>query len=79
MWGLIPTGLAKKHKGKITLWGELDRQHIQPFGNPQDVKKGVKRIRDAFDDRKGGVIAHCTWGKGDSTENISAVYEAWEE
>ena len=72
-------GLAKKYKGKITLWGELDRQHIQPFGTTEDVRKGVKRIRDAFDDGTGGVIAHCSWGKGDPTENIKAVYEAWDE
>ncbi len=72
-------GLADKYKGKITLWGELDRQHIQPFGKPDDVRKGVKRIRDAFDDGKGGVIAQCEWGIADPTENIRTVYEAWEE
>lgn len=70
-------GLAKKHKGRITLWGELDRQYIQPFGTIDDVKKGVKRIRDAFDDGTGGVIAHCTWGKGDPVENIKTVYQSW--
>jgi hypothetical protein len=55
--------LAQKYKGKITLWGELDRQYIQPFGSLEDVRNAVARVRRAFDDDTGGVIAHCTWGR----------------
>lgn len=33
----------------------------------------------AFDDGTGGVIAQCSWGKGNPYENIEAVYEAWSE
>lgn len=71
--------LASKYKGKIILWGELDRQHIQPFGSLEDVESGVMRIRKAFDDGTGGLIAHCTWGKYDPFENIRAIYRAWDE
>jgi len=71
--------LAARHKGKITFWGELDRQHLLPFGTPEQVKEGVRRVRRALDDGRGGVIAQCEWGLKDPAENIAAVFEAWDE
>ncbi|MBN2211155.1 MAG: hypothetical protein JW709_07140 [Sedimentisphaerales bacterium] len=71
--------LSEKYKGKITFWGEMDRQKTLPFGTPADVKKDVWRVRRALDDGKGGLIAQCEWGKCNPAENIHAVYEAWEE
>lgn len=70
-------GLAKRYKGKITFWGEIDRQHVLPFGSPDDVRAAVRRVRNALDDGTGGVIAQCEWGKDNSRENIEAVFEAW--
>ncbi|RJP35524.1 MAG: methyltransferase [Candidatus Omnitrophota bacterium] len=71
--------LANKYKGKITFWGELDRQHILPFGTINDVKKAVRRIRAALDDGAGGVIAQFEWGLDVPQENAIAAYEAWME
>lgn len=71
--------LAKKYKGKITFWGELDRQNILPFGSTDDIKKAVLRVRKALEDGNGGVIAQCEWGKSNPIENIEAVFKAWEE
>lgn len=70
--------LAKNYKGKITFWGELDRQHVLPFGTTHDVYKAVMRIRRALDDGTGGVIAQCEWGKNNPVENIEEVFKAWE-
>ena len=72
-------GLAEHYKGKITFWGELDRQHVLPFGSTDDVRNAVNRVRSALDDGHGGVIAQCEWGKDNSRENIEAVFEAWSE
>ena len=69
--------LAEKYKGKITFWGEIDRQKVLPFGLPEDVESAVLRVRTALDDGSGGVIAQCEWGKNDPVENIKSVYEAW--
>ena len=69
--------LGRRYKGKITFWGEIDRQHVLPFGSVQDVYRAVGRVRRAFDDGRGGVIAHCEWGKNNPAENIRAVYDAW--
>ncbi len=70
--------LSHQYKGKITFWGEIDRQKVLPFGAPADVKQAVQRVRSAFDDGTGGVIAQCEWGKDNPKENIEAVFAAWE-
>ena len=71
--------LARKYKGQITFWGEIDRQHVMPFGTTDDVRKAVRRVRNVLDDGTGGVIAQCEWGKDNSRENVEAVFEAWGE
>ena len=71
--------LGRLHKGRITFWGEIDRQHLLPFGTPEQVKEGVRRVRRALDDGQGGVIAQCEWGVNDPAENVAAVFEAWDE
>ena len=71
--------LGQQYKGKITFWGEIDRQHILPFGTVDDVRAGVRRVRAALDDGNGGVIAQCEWGLDMSAENVAAVYETWLE
>lgn len=69
--------LAEQFCGRVTLWGEIDRQHVLPFGTPEDVAQAVKRVRSAFDSGKGGVIAQCEWGICNPPENIAAVFQAW--
>jgi uroporphyrinogen decarboxylase len=69
--------LGRRHRGKITFWGEIDRQHVLPYGSPEDVRTAVRRVRKALDDGTGGVIAQCEWGKDNKQENVEAVYEAW--
>lgn len=69
--------LARKYKGRITFWGEIDRQQILPFGTPTDVETAVRRIRQAMDDGRGGLIAQCEWGKDNKADNIRKVYQSW--
>jgi len=71
--------LARNYKGKITFWGEIDRQRILPFGRPNEVKQAVYRIRQLLGDRSGGVIAQCSWSKSNPAKNIEAVFDAWNE
>lgn len=70
--------LGKLHRGKITFWGEIDRQYVLPFGTTAEVGAAVRRVRAALDDGRGGVIAQCEWGKDNPAKNIEAVFEAWE-
>jgi uroporphyrinogen decarboxylase len=70
-------GLGEKYRGKITFWGEIDRQHILPLGTTDDVRAAVRRIRKALDHGNGGVIAQCEWGIDAHKENIKAVFDEW--
>ena len=71
--------LAEKYQGKITFWGEIDRQGILPFGNVHEVTEAVYRVRKALDDGTGGVIAQCDWEKHNRMENIESVFKAWDK
>ncbi|MBN1966387.1 MAG: methyltransferase, partial [Anaerolineae bacterium] len=71
--------LGQQHRGRITFWGEIDRQRVLPFGGPKDVRAAVRRVRAALDDGSGGVFAQCEWGLDVSRENVEAVFAAWME
>ena len=71
--------LGRKYKGEVTFWGEIDRQKILPFGDPFDVKRAVRRVRNDLEDETGGMIAQCSWGKSNPKENIEAVFDTWQE
>ncbi len=71
--------LGRTFKGRLTFWGEICRQRILPFADPAEVKAAVRRVRRALGDVRGGVIAQCEWGNHDPSENIAAVFAAWEE
>lgn len=71
--------LGRRFKGQVTFWGEISRQDILPFGTVEEVREAVRRVRRAFDDGSGGVIAQCEWGVRDPQENIEAVFETWLE
>jgi len=70
--------LAARYKGRVTFWGEIDRQHVMPFGSTDDVREAVLRLRRALDDGRGGVIAQCEWGKDNPRQNVEAVFAAWQ-
>jgi len=69
--------IAEKYGGRIALWGEMDRQHILPFGTPDDVRAGVQRVKDAFGEQGGGLIGQAEFNKGYPMENLRAFFEAW--
>lgn len=64
--------------GKITFWGEIDRQHLLVEGTRDDIRKAVQRVKETLW-REGGCIAQCEFGPGAKPENVYEVYEAWEE
>jgi len=72
-------GLGERFRGKITFWGEIDRQHILPHGTVEDVREAVRRVRRALESPAGGAIAQCEWGLLDPADNLHAVFETWLE
>jgi uroporphyrinogen decarboxylase len=70
--------LGRQHAGKITFWGELDRQHLLPYGTPADIDRAVRRVHAALY-REGGAIAQCEFGVGARPENVYQMFQTWEE
>ena len=68
--------VGKQFKGRITFWGEIDRQHILPDGSKEDVVKAVNQVKEALY-ADGGVIAQCEFGPGAKPENVYTVFETW--
>jgi uroporphyrinogen decarboxylase len=68
---------VEQFRGKITFWGEIDRQDILPFGTPDDVRAAVERVRPLLW-KSGGAIAQCEFGAGAKPENVREVFAAWD-
>ena len=68
--------LGKKFRGKLTFWGEMDRQNILPNGNKADIEDAVNLVyNNLFSE--GGVIGQCEFGPAAKPENIFYVFESW--
>jgi len=65
-------------KGKITFWGEIDRQHILPNPDPQAGRDAVQQVIKHLYDPSGGVIAQLEFGPGAKPDTVMAVFEEWE-
>ena len=63
----------QKFKGKITFWGEIDRQHILRTGSLEDVRKAVADVMSLY--QNGGVIAQFEFGAGAKGENAYEVFK----
>jgi hypothetical protein len=70
--------LQQRVKGKITFWGEIDRQHILPSNDPDDGRKAVQKVAEHLYDPSGGIIAQFEFGAGANPEIAIAVFEEWE-
>ena len=69
--------IARWFKGRITFWGEIDRQHVLSFGSVDEVRQAVRQVAGALYDGAGGVIAQCEFGAGAKPENVRAVFDEW--
>ncbi len=70
--------IEKIAKGKITFWGEIDRQHILRSRNPQDGRDAVRKVAQHLYDPRGGLIAQCEIGSGTHPQTAYAVFDEWE-
>lgn len=68
----------EEFKGKITFWGEIDRQHLLPNGSRKDVASAVRLVKERLWDH-GGCIAQCEFGPGAKEENVYTVFETWNQ
>jgi uroporphyrinogen decarboxylase len=69
--------LGHRFGGKLTFWGEIDRQHMLPYATTSEIDHAVQRVRNALY-HHGGVIAQCEFGAGARPENVRQVFKSWE-
>lgn len=65
-----------KFKGKITFWGEIDRQCLLPNGTLDEIEKAVVSVKETLWDN-GGCIAQCEFGPAANPYNVYKVFETW--
>ena len=64
------------YRGKITFWGEMDRQHLLPHGSRQEIDDAVDLVYKTLW-KDGGCIAQCEFGPGANPDNVYRVFERW--
>ena len=64
-------------RGRLTFWGEIDRQHLLPEGTPAEIDAAVQKVYETLW-KDGGCIAQCEYGPGGRAENVYQVYKSWD-
>lgn len=70
--------LKRRAKGKITFWGEIDRQQVLPSPDAEVGREAVRKVASRLYDTAGGVIAQIEFGAGVHPQTALAVFEEWE-
>lgn len=52
-----PEYLKKRYGNRVTFWGGVDTQQLLPYGSPQEVADGVKRLIDIMAPGGGFILA----------------------
>ena len=63
--------------GRITFYGEIDRQRLLPEGTPEEIDQAVRQVHAALW-RDGGCIAQCEFGAAARPENVRQVFASWD-
>ncbi len=69
--------IAEKFAGKITFWGEMDRQGLLPFGTPEEIYHSARIMKEKLFVNGGGLIGHSVAGVDVPLENIEAILTCW--
>jgi uroporphyrinogen decarboxylase len=69
--------LAKRLRGRLTFWGEMDPQRLHEPGPTEEFHEAVQAVRKALDFGSGGVIAQCQWEPGVRVQTIATFFEQW--
>ena len=70
--------IARDVKGKITFWGEIDRQQVLPSVDPEAGRRAVRDVARHLYDPRGGIIAQLEFGLAANPEVVAAVYDEWD-
>jgi len=79
VWCMGPEELGKKFRGRITFWGEIDRQWTLPHGSPDDIRKAAGELKKHLATPAGGLIGQGEIDSLTPLENIEALMTAWNQ
>lgn len=72
--------LQRRYAGRITFWGQMDRQHMLCFGTVEDARRDVQDFRRYLTGPGGGnVVCQMHIEPSARLENIEAVLDAFEQ
>jgi hypothetical protein len=71
--------LARVAKGRLTFWGEMDRQHVLPARDPQVGRDAVRKVARHLYDPRGGVWAQFELTPGSNPAVAMAIYDEWDK
>lgn len=73
-----PRTAMAEFKGKISVFGSIDVQHLLPKGTPGEIDRAMREMIETFDGPDGGFVAVPANSIMPETplENIQALYEA---
>jgi uroporphyrinogen decarboxylase len=69
--------IGRRFAGRITFWGEIDRQHVLPSPDADKVNDAVRRVVEHLYRPEGGVIAQFEVGAGARIENADRIFQSW--
>ena len=69
--------VAEMARGKITFWGEIDRQHILIDPDPAAGRRAVRLLREKLWQPEGGVFCQMEIGPGTNPATVRAACEEW--
>lgn len=78
VWCMGVENLAARFRGRLTFWGELDRQSTVPHGAPADIRAAAQRMKAHLSSPAGGLIGQAAVDSLTPLENIEAILEAWD-
>ena len=67
------------YRGRITFWGEMDRQHVLTSPDAETGRRAVRQVAEHLYDPRGGIIAQFEMGPGSNPAVGMAVFAAWDE
>jgi len=77
VWAMGPEELGRRFRGRITFWGELNRQSTLPHGTPSDVRAAIGEMKRCLAAPNGGLIAQSEVDRLTPLANIEAVLQDW--
>ena len=77
VWAMGPETLGARYRGRITFWGELNRQTTVPNGSPADIRAAIEVMKRHLHSPRGGLIAQSEVDGLTPIENIEAILQPW--